>query len=59
MTTTKEPRLSWKGLSSWIPTVFRERVWIKLPNLVGVVYSEIIKEFFSNASVEEIGRAHV
>ena len=35
-----------------IPAVFRERMWTKLLNLVGVVYSEIIKEFFSNASVE-------
>ena len=35
-----------------IPTVFKERTWTKLLNPVGVVYSEIIKEFFSNASVE-------
>ena len=35
-----------------IPTVFRERTWTKLLNPVGVVYSKIIKEFFSNASVE-------
>ena len=35
-----------------ILAVFRERMWTKLLNLVGVVYSEIIKEFFSNASVE-------
>ena len=35
-----------------IPTVFRERTWKKLLNLVGVVYSKIIREFFSNASVE-------
>ena len=35
-----------------IPAVFRERMWTKLLNLVGVVYSDIIKEFFSNASVE-------
>ena len=32
--------------------VFKERTWIKLLNPSGVVYSEIIKEFFSNASVE-------
>ena len=32
--------------------VFKERMWIKLLNPVGVVYSEIIKEIFSNASVE-------
>ena len=35
-----------------IPAVFRERTWTKLLNPVGVVYSEIIKEFFSNACVE-------
>ena len=35
-----------------IPTVFRERTWTKLLNPVEVVYSEIFKEFFSNASVE-------
>ena len=34
-----------------IPEVFKERTWTKLLNLTGVVYSEIIKEFFSNASV--------
>ena len=35
-----------------IPTVFKERTWTKFLNLSGVVYSEIIKELFSNASVE-------
>ena len=35
-----------------IPAMFRERTWKKLLNLVGVVYLEIIKEIFSNASVE-------
>ena len=35
-----------------IPEVFKERMWTKLLNPNGVVYSEIIKEFFSNASVE-------
>ena len=35
-----------------IPKVFKERMWTKLLNPNGVVYSEIIKEFFSNASVE-------
>ena len=35
-----------------IPTVFRERTWKKLLNLVRVLYSKIIREFFSNASVE-------
>ena len=37
---------------TYIPAVFRERMWTNLLNTVGVVYSEIIKEFFSNASVE-------
>ena len=37
---------------TFIPEVFKERTWTKLLNLVGVVYSEIIKEFFSNASME-------
>ena len=36
-----------------IPDVFKERTWTKLLNLSGVVYLEIIKEFFSNASVDE------
>ena len=36
---------------TFIPEVFKERTWTKLLNLVGVVYSEIIKEFFSNAVV--------
>ena len=35
-----------------IPAMFRERTWTKLLNPSGVMYSEIIKEFFSNASVE-------
>ncbi|XP_065624596.1 uncharacterized protein LOC112002809 isoform X2 [Quercus suber] len=35
-----------------IPEVFKDRTWTKLLNLVGVVYSEIIKEFFSNAAVD-------
>ena len=35
-----------------IPKVFKERTWTKLLNPSGVVYSEIIKEFFSNASVD-------
>ena len=33
--------------------VFKDRTWTKLLNPSGVVYSEIIKEFFSNASVDE------
>ena len=36
---------------TFIPEVFKERTWTKLLNSVGVVYSEIIKEFFSNAIV--------
>ena len=38
---------------TFIPEVFKDRTWTKLLNPSGVVYSEIIKEFFSNASVEE------
>ena len=37
---------------TFIPEVFKERTWTKLLNLVGVVYSEIIKEFFSNAAMD-------
>ena len=37
---------------TFIPEVFKERTWTKLLNLVGVVYSEIIRKFFSNATVE-------
>ena len=37
---------------TFIPEVFKERTWTKLLNPVGVVYSEIIREFFSNATVE-------
>ena len=32
--------------------VFKKRMWTKLLNLSGVVYSKIIKEFFSNVNVE-------
>ena len=32
---------------------FKERTWTKLLNPIGTVYSEIIREFFSNAAVEE------
>ena len=36
-----------------IPDIFMERTWTKLLNPSGNVYSEIIiKEFFSNASVD-------
>lgn len=38
---------------TFIPEVFKDRTWTKLLNPSGVVYLEIIKEFFSNASVEE------
>ena len=37
---------------TFIPEVFNERTWTKLLNPVGVVYSEIIREFFLNASME-------
>ena len=37
---------------TFIPEVFKERTWTKLLNPVGVVYLEIIREFFSNAIVE-------
>ena len=37
----------------FIPEVFKDRTGTKLLNSSGVVYSEIIKEFFSNANVEE------
>ena len=32
--------------------MFKERTWTKLLNPSGVLYSEIIKEFFSNTSVD-------
>ena len=38
---------------TFILEVFKDKTWTKLMNPSGVVYSEIIKEFFSNASVEE------
>ena len=37
---------------TFIPDVFKERTWTKLLTLTGNVYSKIIKEFFSNASVD-------
>ena len=37
---------------TFIPEVFKERTWTKLLNPIGVVYLEIIREFFSNAIVE-------
>ena len=37
---------------TFIPDMFKERTWMKLLTLSGNVYSEIIKEFFSNASVD-------
>ena len=38
---------------TFIPEVFRERTWTKLLNPVEVVYSKIIREFFSNATIDE------
>ena len=35
-----------------IPEVFKEKTWMNLLNSSGVVYSKIIKKFFSNASVD-------
>ena len=35
-----------------IPDVFKKRTWTKLLNPSGNSYAEIIKEFFSNASVD-------
>ena len=37
---------------TFIPHVFKERTWAKLLTPSGNVYSKIIKEFFSNASVD-------
>ena len=37
---------------TFIPEVFKERTWTKLLNPVGIVYSEIINEFFSNVVVD-------
>ena len=37
---------------TFIPEVFKERTWTKLLNSVEVVYSEIIREFFSNAAID-------
>ena len=37
---------------TFIPEVFKERTWTKLMNPVKVVYSEIIREFFSNVAVD-------
>ena len=36
---------------TFIPAVFKERTWTKLLNPVEVVYSKIIREFFSNATI--------
>ena len=36
----------------FIPEVFKERTWTKLLNPVGIVYLEIINEFFSNVVVD-------
>ena len=37
---------------TFIPEVFKERTWTKLLNPVEVVYSDIIRESFSNADVD-------
>ena len=37
---------------TFIPEVFKERTWTKLLNPVEVVYSEIIREFFSYAAID-------
>ena len=37
---------------TFIPEVFKERTWTKLLNPVKVVYLEIIREFFFNATVD-------
>ena len=37
---------------TFISDVFKERTWTKLLNPSGTVYDEIIREFFSNATVE-------
>ena len=59
MTAIRIKQSSWKRVvqlesleSTFIPEVFKERTWTKFLNPAGVVYSEIIKEFFSNAAVE-------
>ena len=39
--------------NTFILEVFKDRTWTKLLNPSGVVYSEIIKEFFSNAIADE------
>ena len=41
---------SFKG--TFIPEVFKERTQTKLLNPVEVVYSEIIRDFFSNAAID-------
>ena len=37
---------------TFILDVFKERTWTKLLNPSGIVYDEIIREFFSNATIE-------
>ena len=39
--------------NTFIPEVFKERTWTKLLNPSGIVFAEIIREFFANAFVEE------
>ena len=38
--------------NTFIPKVFKERTWTKLLILSGIVFAEIIREFFANALVE-------
>ena len=38
--------------NTFIPKVFKERTWMRLLNPSGNVYAEIIREFFSNATVD-------
>ena len=59
MIATNEQQSLWRGLSDWrhfentsIPEVFKERTWTKLLNPGDNVYKEIIREFFSNATVD-------
>ena len=37
---------------TFIPKVFKERIWTKLLNPMGDVFEDIIREFFANAIVE-------
>ena len=59
MISTKGSWSSWKKVvnmktleNTFIPKVFKERTWTKLLILSGIVFAEIIREFFANALVE-------